>query len=458
MSPSSRSFRALCVLTAALSVSACSGNEAAPEAVVAAPAAVTAPAAPAAPAACNADAAWLTSTTPPSEIGGGIPIGDETNCQFQQFAWQWFLSLVQPAAAPGERMFETYPVLLPGVPNQCASPGPTGKAAAAKAMFVRTTKTADDSVVPVLPEDIKQAGSDEVLYDQAGNVVLYTVRYSPNEYQATSAGFQPNTVELKTSWRVMAANDPTLSSYYTMTADVTGFPDNPQTLALVGFHVVINTVNHPEFVWATFEHATNAPDCTSPEASPAAGWSFTSAAAANCLAQPGGCSTVQFNQGATGSSLTGTPAEVCRVYPDGTDPGSPTGGNNNDTNRFNIDMLNAQLVGPSGFLTQLPSDNPMSVWKNYSLVGSLWTSGGVASTEPSPGTVQRGSLELANTTMESFVQDAQTNCFSCHTYDPASPLAVSHIADDLLPSSTASKAATTTGASRDGAATTAPAQ
>ena len=70
---------------------------------------------PIADAACEASASWITSPNPPTEIGGGIPVGDETNCQFHQFEWQWFLALVQPAAdAPGERVFETYPIYQPG--------------------------------------------------------------------------------------------------------------------------------------------------------------------------------------------------------------------------------------------------------------------------------------------------------------------------------------------------------
>jgi hypothetical protein len=81
-----------------------------------------------------------------------------------------------------------------------------------------------------------------------------------------------------------------------------------------------------------------------------------------------------------------------------------TNGNNNDTNRFNIDTLNQQI--PMGYLAQLPDGNPMKIWQNYRMVGGLWTNGGV----PSTGTnVQRGSLELANTTMETFFQQSPNN-------------------------------------------------
>jgi len=110
-----------------------------------------------------------------------------------------------------------------------------------------------------------------------------------------------------------------------------------------------------------------------------------------------------------------------------------TNGNNNDTNRFNIDTLNSQIAG---FLSQLPVTSPMSVWKNYTLVSGLWTNGGV----PSGGAdVQRGSREAANTTMETFYQQPNHNCFSCHNYVQQTPLTVSHSVSDLLPPSIAPK-------------------
>ena len=104
-----------------------------------------------------------------------------------------------------------------------------------------------------------------------------------------------------------------------------------------------------------------------------------------------------------------------------------TGGNDNDTNRKNITELNTQLVGPDGILTKLPADNNMAVWKNYALVGGLWTLDGQAS---GGSDTQRGSL--ANTTMETYFQQENQNCFTCHDYTPDTPLTVSHIITDLI--------------------------
>lgn len=381
--------------------------------------------------ACPASASWVTSPNPPAEIGGpGVPVGDETFCQFYQFAEQWFLSLVSPSSTPGERVFETFNIVGASGTTSCAASALlAGKAALKKHLFARVNKPRTADFDPTLPADLNQA-TDQAMYDQNGNIVLYAMLYNATECKATPAGFAPNTIEVKTSWRILTAPDPT---YYTMEATVQ-FASGPKQLllGLVGFHLAINTALHPEFIWVTYEHKRNDPDCAKPSAT--SGWSFTSDAAAQCLAQNGlaNCGQYNFNQGsAAGSGTTSTPTQTCRTYPDGTDPVPPDvgpNGNRNALNAFTIDTLNDQLVGPNGILTALPASNPMAVFANYTMQGAIWTNGGAASAVAN----QRGSLELANTTMETFVQNPppkpnSLNCFGCHNYDPSAPLDVSHI-------------------------------
>lgn len=388
--------------------------------------------------ACLASAAWVTTPNPPTEIGGtGVPVGDETFCQFYQFAEQWFLALVSPSSTPGSRVFETFNIVGPSGSTSCqadqvALTGPrlAGKEALKRSLFVRLNKPATGDFDPTLPADLNQA-TGQGQFDQNGNVVLYAALYNATECQATPAGFAPNTIEIKTSWRILSKPDPT---YYTMNATVE-FSTGAQNLllGLVGFHMVINTALHPEFIWATFEHKANDPDCNNPQATPGSGWSFTSGAAAQCLANGGinNCGSFGFNQGNQASTPTGgPPTQTCRTYPDGTDPVPPDvgpNGNRNALNKFTIDTLNDQLVGPKGILTALPPASPMAVFANYTMQGAIWTNGGVDSTPPN----QRGSLELANTTMETFAQSAppstNTSCFGCHQFTTASPLSVSHI-------------------------------
>ncbi len=394
---------------------------------------------PAAPAySCLASPSWLSpSNVPPSEIGNGVPVGSETNCDFYTFAWQWFLADMQlSTSSPGERIFETFRVRVPDLKGpQCSDPTLKGRATLGRGLAARVNKPQKNDGENILPSEMAQATGD-ALYDQAGNVVLYSLYYTDNECQASpTTGFLPNTTEIKASWRVMSASDPLLSTYVNVTVDVPGMPSNPVTLGLVGFHLVINTPNHPEFVWATWEHKSNAPDCVSPQATPPGGWSFTSAECATCLATsttgPDGCSSCSFNTDVNtsgGSPIvgpTGTPDQVCRVFPDGEDS---TG---SSTNRASIDDLNAQLTGPDGLLTKLPATDPLSVLQNYFLVGALWTDAGTPS---QPATNQKGSLQLANTTMETFFQADGQNCFTCHDFDPTQEkgLCVSHVIGDLI--------------------------
>jgi len=388
--------------------------------------------------ACKASGSWVTSPNPPTEIGGpGVPVGDETFCQFYQFAEQWFLSLVSPSSTAGSRVFETFNIVGPSGSTSCQAeqarltgPRLAGREALRRSLFVRLTKPMTGDFDPTLPAELNQA-TQQGQFDQNGNVVLYAALYNSIECQATAAGFAPNTIEIKTSWRILPKPDPT---YYTMNATVQ-FSTGSQNLllGLVGFHMVINTALHPEFIWVTFEHKSNSPDCNRPQPTPAAGWSFTSQTAAQCLANSGlnGCASFHFNQGAKATTPTGgTPTETCRTYPDGTDPVPPEvgpNGNRNALNQFTIDTLNQQLVGPDGILTALPAGNPMAVFANYSMQGALWTNGGQDSVTAN----QRGSLELANTTMETFAQSAppaaNTSCFGCHTFSTQTPLEVSHI-------------------------------
>lgn len=419
---------------------------------------------------CLADPAWISNPSEPAEVAS-----TESFCDFYQFSWQWFLAQVSPASATdptGDRVFETNRLADPsGGPGQCAQNAVSGRAKAGKMLALRVNK----------PEDFETEQADGLpLYDQAGNVLYYNIWYSPEECQATSAGFVAGTLELKIAWRVLTTADPT---YYTMSGDI---PDGSGgaktvTLGMVGFHLVNWTSAHPEMIWATFEHKSNAPLCDGSSAT--SGWSLTSAAAAQCLADnpqptPGtisaNCASFDFNNQPAPVGTppsTGTPDEICRLYANGNEP-NPVNGNDSAANLASIQQLNEALVGPNGLLTKLPSDNPMSVWQNYEMIGGLWTKGGVASgdspvshTAGNPPTVQpgdpnspqRGSLQLANTTMETYEQGAQSfvpNCFGCHNYVPATPLKVSHIATQLLlPASDAGTTPTTPAAPAAGAGT-----
>ncbi|MDX1721571.1 MAG: mannan-binding lectin [Pseudomonas sp.] len=378
--------------------------------------------------ACNASASWISNPSPPGEVPEGA---SADFCDFYQFSWQWFLDLVSPAAAdPSQRNFQVaanYPLLQADGVDSCAANAPL------QAVFVRVEKAKGANGPFVVPERTGQAGGGDTIYDQNGSVVFYDIRFSRNlcnvgQIQA-APNFPAGTTELKSAWRIIGeAEKP---DYFWMEADIDGVPGN-ELLGMIGFHMVIATALHPEFIWATFEHRSNVPECSEPVPAPATGWSFTSATCAAQLPDVNG--TCSFNSAQPSSSLTGTPTEICRVNHDGSNPADHEGASNIAI----IDGLNTQI---QGFLAALPSDNPMAVWQNYMNVGALWEND--ISQPSSTIANQRGSMRLANAVMETTFQNVDlnssfvSNCFGCHNYEVAEsntlPAAgLSHIFDDIM--------------------------
>ena len=319
-------------------------------------------------------------------------------------------------------------------------------------MGIRDRK--DDDLINI--DRISQAGSLDVLVDQDSQIVYYAVHLDSTFYNFTVRnGFNVGatlegapdtlnfptggvgTLSLKSAWRLVAAQGRTYIPYaaqrfYTTQAmvpkaiirDSTIVADTTQmmqaTLALVGIHVTGTVANHPEFIWATFEHEDNVPLCsataTGDSINRATGnrWSFYHNERCN------GFGNRPCNQGHRKQPvLNFGPTPVCQVVPYG-DPDSTS------TNRRNIVSINNSVKG------QLPASR--SIVSHYFLNGGLWTTGGAAAlpaiSATSPQTNQRGSLKLANTSMESFTQT--TNCFGCHNGNQADTgwvakrLAVSH--------------------------------
>jgi hypothetical protein len=382
----------------------------------------------------TASATWVSSPSIPSEIpGNGTNI-----CQFHEFSWQAFIALMNNQPSGNKRVFQSskdYPLLVK-TKNSCAETGVESQ------IFIRSGKNSDlDGSEFVLPKDIGQAQDSDTIYDQNGNVVFYEVRFSRNECSQNPNGqgnFVAGTTELKVSYRVI--KDADKPNYIWMNADINGDGKilESELLGMVGFHLVTSTPLHPEFVWATFEHKSNAPDCQTPVKDPN-GWSFTSAACASQLPNSVVPTTCDFNTAKAATALSGgKPTEICRAYHASSKPGD----NQYDTNVLAIDTLNTQLTGASGFITALPAASSLAVLKNYQLVGALWVTD---ITKPSSDiTNQRGSIQLANTTMETTDQmtDPQftpvaytgtsnlknaTNCFACHGYTPGNNVAESHI-------------------------------
>lgn len=229
-------------------------------------------------------------------------------------------------------------------------------------------------------------------------------------------------VEVKSAW-IETKNLANPGDYVTVMATIPDFvpnADNTQLvqaatprqaqLALVGVHVVGSAANHPEMIWATFEHINNTPNTAytytttsdrenTQQADGAGNWLFSATGAAS--SNPGPRMRVDrqnpANIKAVGSGTIG-PSNITRLKPWGT---------RLDDAQFKANNTDVISINKSVSSLLLPGD----VRKNYIMIGTTWTKKG----EPPNEDNQVGTNAVANSTMETFTQDG--NCFGCHSSD-----------------------------------------
>lgn len=422
------------------------------------------------------DIGWFIDTKTPPPLLAQVTqaaqssVPDNGTCQFHEFAWQNFLALTL-----GERpRFAQWPT-SEDIFRQRGEPLCTASALGS-ALGPRLRQLATGSREEL--GDIQEA-SGGPLVDQNGRYIQFEVRLDPRTcgfvascqlydtncvFKATAdpnvrfpAGGEtiPGTLELKTAWRVLETCDlpdspkegcrPDDPSRYFHIGPLTVAPYSPAhqgavqgvRMGLVGLHLVQKTTAHPEMVWATWEHMSNAPVCPSVASTPSAvacqdpsapgpsGWSLYDP---DCRGDACAVNTPHYDASHPESQPI---SQVCRQNPCG-------GGKDAELkNEKNLAALN-QTLRPK--LTGTP-------WQYYFLVGSLWTKESPHTPvaplrciqwadkahskcleevyDPTVGN-ENGSLLLANTTMETWTQwivtaldntskKRQTSCFAgCH--------------------------------------------
>jgi len=416
---------------------------------------------------CPADPAWLTSSTLPSEVPGN----QQTSCNFEQFMWQSMLALVQPASGDPTRLqFETW---MPsyGIFVKDGTPTAWGQEPPNACSTVQKVSATSGKTPRVYSDITKQAGADQPLIDLKGEFVYYGISVNQSAYnmltacqlyKANCAGplkpenkgidliskypnlSLPDTaVELKTSWMVLDDAGVASGLFYVVPGIIQykGGPCRQVNLGLTGMHIVSKTPNFPAMIWATFEHRNNAPDCSNTSAQPPLGgsWNFYNPGCTNCT---------------TNTFKPGTPAQVCRMHPQGdsatgTFPGgvdckaNPNQFACQDKTRQSLAESTAAINAINSSVQALIQANPTlinKVWANYELVGNVWT---VGKTLPPYLQAQDGSLSAANTSMETFVQNGVAavsnpyNCLSCHNMQGPTnsqnlpPVGLSHVFDSV---------------------------
>ena len=247
---------------------------------------------------------------------------------------------------------------------------------------------------------------------------------------ATDLEFPAGAVELKAAWKIVAAGEDA-SNYFTLPARVPVLKNEGNkvvstgsyrdvTVAMLGLHVVGVVEDHPEFVWASFEHidTDGQPDLSpAAEANPEAGVAqllqqkhaqyplFSDHQRANFYApQPIDEASQTFAQT--------TP--VYRVF-----PASLSAQSEEDEE---IEDLNEAITE----LFQETDPQAQDPRRYYRMVGAVWIDDPGA--ERSDGifkanrvfenkgedAILAGEDRLSNMGMESFTQTTQPNCFSCH--------------------------------------------
>jgi len=211
------------------------------------------------------------------------------------------------------------------------------------------------------------------------------------------------------------------------------------TVALVGLHVVGVTVDHPEFLWGTFEHTLNTPQVPdntfTPSSSVSNPDSFTFYQARTPFSL--------VNQPLMPPSLTFNPATQRFSPSTNAVLENQTGGENQTYNGVLIGPRNVLAVSGQGQSFLAHEQPPQSIFANYYLVGTVWMMPNSYNLNSDQSSAV-GSVNLANTTAETFqqypnnsnMQNVQ-NCFMCHnptsySFDPSLPklpnrlVAISH--------------------------------
>ena len=393
---------------------------------------------------CHADAAWLTASKEPD----GAPIADEKpDCEFYRAAERRFLWAT--------RMQGSQPAFV-GFPNieklfgRDASPlFPAGGAGLETATF-RVAKAPNAigtaGSTDLLGSGIRQAGDIQgIVADANGNPIFYSIHVSPRfaafiaRSKLTTAAalrnapdnlrFEGGVEEFKAGWQIVDDKNPPAGFILVRHAKVPRLrkvgddlvidTDHPRdvTLALIAFHVAFTLDNHPEMIWATFEHAPNGTTDVAPSAT------------ANHPAAP----TVAANPGIRYALYA---------------PGSSAAGSNQSASAADFDEGTQRFIKSSPIYREFPGskqDKPdqdgavlslgdhtrglkgIDVRGNYRLVGAVWlkhpgssfkldqkfrNNAGQSSDEKTA--MLSGEGALSSIAMESFTQHDFVNCFACH--------------------------------------------
>jgi len=298
----------------------------------------------------------------------------------------------------------------------------------------------------------QEAFNSGALVDQAGNFVRYEVlvnqamfntikseqlykesvlqkRTEPVSFSCGSNETgEEGAIMIKAAWKVLTSNDD-LSKYHTDNAMIytpaqyrSDNTDNcvKANIGLIGMHIVHKTVQQPQWIWSSFEHIDNVPDCDNQNTF------FTDPSRLNkpvCPSNNDQGFSFYTDQDSTLSSCNIAPAPNA-----GKHYRLDQAGNKSQLCRANALETSAPPVNKA-YQTMLTAINPKSVWQNYQLIGTQWNSNIESSCQTDTVYVNNDTLPqykikdssagivplpMGNTTMESYEQNS-SNCMACHS-------------------------------------------
>ena len=189
-----------------------------------------------------------------------------------------------------------------------------------------------------------------------------------------------------------------------------------QTMALVGAHLVRKTTKQPKWIWSTFEHKSNTPDCTGlpPQGDGTPGTGPNQACPTDYTA------SYTLNPGTV---CTGSNCASCNTAPSANCSGTSSSGwcvDQKVTSGFSQLCRQVQTggtttvdgYGSAGVNNTCATSLGSSVWANYELISTQWINSANTKVPQLPvGPSGTQKAYLANTTMESA---ERSNCLGCH--------------------------------------------
>jgi hypothetical protein len=408
---------------------------------------------------CECQSSWFPHTqTPAPEEGKGSPfdVSSTTNCIFHQWSWQKFLWLTKPDA-------NNNPLFLNQLTQVTDLFAPVAKQSGVTIVLADTEQAGSNGILKANPA---YGGTDQIAKDftvyysiHSNDIMmkaatnfrdsLATGKLSPNNLRTFPVG----SLELKVSWidanTIMASEQ---KNYYTTMAAVTtdaGKTYTKKRVALLGMHVVGVVINHPEFIWATFQHNDIAPIYD---------WKANQVNSAD--------DKLLYSKGTTtgldGITWTSSGPKLPLKAFDLFQYGVPKTAGDQFMTTCQQEPMNFNNIQSINTCVASQLDD---VWNNYFYNGSIWiNSDGMSPQQQAqtivdlgyglgsaiPGAKARGSLNNANVTMETYTQSFQStiaainntnlaNCFSCHagvsfSNNNKSPIYLSHIFDASIQS------------------------